>query len=110
MQSFISETLDSILQNTKSFENVVFILPSQRAGVFVKETFKKKISAGFLPEIINIGDFVEEISEMKKIDAVQLLSIFILFTKNKKRIQIRLMCFRRGHSRFYKILMKSINI
>ncbi|UTD15868.1 PD-(D/E)XK nuclease family protein [Tenacibaculum mesophilum] len=83
MQSFISETLDTILQNTKSFENVVFILPSQRAGVFVKETFKKKISAGFLPEIINIGDFVEEISEMKKVDSVQLL--FHFYTIYKKQ-------------------------
>ncbi|GFD71659.1 hypothetical protein KUL113_10790 [Tenacibaculum sp. KUL113] len=83
MQSFISETLDTILQNTKSFENVVFILPSQRAGVFVKETFKNKISAGFLPEIINIGDFVEEISEMKKVDSVQLL--FHFYTIYKKQ-------------------------
>ncbi|MEQ3498980.1 PD-(D/E)XK nuclease family protein [Tenacibaculum sp. SSH1-16] len=83
MQSFISETLDIILQNTKSFENVVFILPSQRAGVFVKETFKKKISAGFLPEIINIGDFIEEISKMKKVDSVQLL--FHFYTIYKKQ-------------------------
>ena len=48
MNSFISETLDTILQTTKSFENVVFVLPSQRAGVFVKQTFKNKILAGFL--------------------------------------------------------------
>jgi ATP-dependent helicase/nuclease subunit B len=84
MQSFISETLDTILQNTKSFENVVFVLPSQRAGVFVKETFKKKISAGFLPEIINVGDFVEEVSEMKKIDAVQLLFHFYTIYKEQE--------------------------
>ncbi|MGG6229852.1 PD-(D/E)XK nuclease family protein [Tenacibaculum sp. SDUM215027] len=84
MQSFISETLDTILQNTKSFENVVFILPSQRAGVFVKETFKNKISAGFLPKIINIGDFVEEISEMKKVDSVQLLFHFYTIYKEQE--------------------------
>ncbi|MDX8552457.1 PD-(D/E)XK nuclease family protein [Tenacibaculum sp. 1B UA] len=84
MQSFISETLDTILQNTKSFENVVFILPSQRAGVFVKETFKNKISAGFLPKIINIGDFVEEISEMKKVDSVQLLFHFYMIYKEQE--------------------------
>ncbi|CAM1345848.1 PD-(D/E)XK nuclease family protein [Tenacibaculum crassostreae] len=84
MQSFISETLDTILQSTKSFENVVFIMPSQRAGVFVKETFKKKISAGFLPKIINIGDFVEEISEMKKIDSVQLLFHFYTIYKEQE--------------------------
>ena len=76
MQSFISETLDTISKTTKTFENVVFILPSQRAGVFVKEEFKNKILAGFLPRVINIGDFVEEISEIKKADSVQLLFHF----------------------------------
>lgn len=83
MQSFISETLDAILQTTQTFEDVVFVLPSQRAGVFVKNTFKNKISAGFLPEIINIGDFVEDISGFKKIDSVQLL--FEFYTIYKKQ-------------------------
>ncbi len=81
MQSFISETLDTILKTTKSFENVVFILPSQRAGVFVKQIFKNKISAGFLPRIVNIGDFVEEVSELKKADSVQLLFHFYTIYK-----------------------------
>ncbi|MGB1041898.1 MAG: PD-(D/E)XK nuclease family protein [Tenacibaculum sp.] len=81
MQSFISETLDTILKTTKTFENVVFILPSQRAGVFVKEAFKDKIAAGFLPRVINIGDLVEEISEIKKADAVQLLFHFYTIYK-----------------------------
>ncbi|WP_299155969.1 PD-(D/E)XK nuclease family protein [uncultured Tenacibaculum sp.] len=81
MQSFISETLDTISQTTKTFENVVFILPSQRAGVFVKEEFKNKILAGFLPRVINIGDFVEEISEIKKADSVQLLFHFYTIYK-----------------------------
>lgn len=81
MKSFISETLDAILQTTKSFENVVFILPSQRAGVFVKQTFKNKILAGFLPEIVNIGDFVEGISEINKADSIQLLFHFYTIYK-----------------------------
>ncbi|PKH49756.1 hypothetical protein CXF68_03170 [Tenacibaculum sp. Bg11-29] len=81
MNSFISETLDTILQTTKTFENVVFILPSQRAGVFVKQEFKNKILAGFLPQVLNIGDFVEEISEINKADAVQLLFHFYTIYK-----------------------------
>lgn len=76
MQSFISETLDDILKTTFSFENVVFVLPSQRAGVFVKQSLKDKISTGFLPQILNIEQFVSEISEIKKVDAVQLLFHF----------------------------------
>ncbi|TVZ56476.1 PD-(D/E)XK nuclease superfamily protein [Lutibacter sp. Hel_I_33_5] len=81
MQSFISETLDDILKSTTSFENVVFVLPSQRAGVFVKNTLKDKISTGFLPQILNIEQFVSEISEIKKIDSIQLLFHFYAIYK-----------------------------
>ena len=41
-------------QMVKAFDNVVFILPSQRAKVFLKQTLKDKISVGFLPETLNI--------------------------------------------------------
>ncbi|MDC1162377.1 PD-(D/E)XK nuclease family protein, partial [Tenacibaculum sp.] len=81
MKSFISETLDTILETTKSFENVVFVLPSQRAGVFVKKELKNKISAGFLPHILNIEQFISEISNVKKIDSVQLLFHFYAIYK-----------------------------
>ena len=83
MQTFISETIDDILKTTKTFENVVFILPSQRAGVFVKQTLKNKLSAGFLPEIINIEQFIEQISGFKKVDTIQLL--FHFYTVYKKQ-------------------------
>ncbi|WP_405564239.1 PD-(D/E)XK nuclease family protein [Polaribacter sp. Asnod6-C07] len=76
MQSFISETLDDILQTTKSFENVVFILPSQRAKVFVKQEFKDKISIGFLPEMLNIEQFIQRISGVQKAESIQLLFYF----------------------------------
>jgi len=84
MQSFISETLDDILQTTKTFENVVFILPSQRAGVFVKQTLKNKISAGFLPEINTIEHFIEQVSGIKKADAVQLIFLFYSIYKKQE--------------------------
>jgi hypothetical protein len=82
MQSFISETLDDILKTTKSFENVVFILPSQRAKVFVKQTFKDKISAGFLPEILNIEQFINQVSGVEKADNIQLLFHFYTVYKS----------------------------
>jgi hypothetical protein len=85
MQSFISETIDTILKTTESFENVVFVLPSQRAGVFVKQTLKDKISAGFLPEIQNIGSFIEEVSETSKVDSVELLFHFYTIYKSVEK-------------------------
>ena len=76
MQTFISETLKSISNEHKSFENSVFILPSQRAGVFLKQEIKKQIYTGFLPKTLSIEEFIEEITELKKIDTVQLLFHF----------------------------------
>jgi hypothetical protein len=85
MQSFISETLDSILKTTKSFEDVVFILPSQRAKVFLKQTFKDKISVGFLPETINIEQFVQQVSGIEKADSIQLLFHFYTIYKSLEK-------------------------
>lgn len=76
MQTFISETLDDILKTQTSLEDCVFILPSQRAGVFVKNTLKTKINAGFLPEIYNIEQFISQISGVRSIDTIQLLFHF----------------------------------
>ena len=85
MQSFISETLDDILQTTKSFENVVFVLPSQRAKVFVKQTFKDKIAVGFLPEMLNIEQFIHQISGVQKADNIQLLFHFYTIYKSVEK-------------------------
>ncbi|WP_159949455.1 PD-(D/E)XK nuclease family protein [Polaribacter septentrionalilitoris] len=76
MQSFISETIDDILKSNTSFEDVVFVLPSQRAKVFVKQTFKDKITVGFLPQILNVEQFINQISGIEKADSIQLLFHF----------------------------------
>ena len=76
MKTFISETIDDILLKQTSFEDCVFVLPSQRAGVFVKDTFKNKITTGFLPEILNIESFIGQISQISKADSIQLLFHF----------------------------------
>ena len=76
MHTFISETIEDILLKQTSFEDCVFILPSQRAGVFVRNTFKKKIVSGFLPEILTIESFIEQIAGISKADAVELLFHF----------------------------------
>ena len=85
MQSFISETLDAILKTTKSFEDVVFILPSQRAKVFLKQTLKDKISVGFLPETLNIEQFVQQVSGIEKADNIQLLFHFYTIYKDLEK-------------------------
>jgi len=81
MQTFITETLNTVLTKQKSFENTVFVLPSQRAGIFVKQALKEVIDVGFLPSILNIEQFIEEVSELHKIDPVQLLFHFYAIYK-----------------------------
>jgi ATP-dependent helicase/nuclease subunit B len=76
MQTFISDTLDDILKTTTAFEDVVFILPSQRAKVFVRQSFKDKINVGFLPEILNVEQFINKVSGVEKVDNIQLLFHF----------------------------------
>ena len=76
MQTFISETIKAILQKQDSFEDTICIVPSQRAAVFLKEAFKKEISIGFLPKILNIGSFIEEVTNLHKADSIQLLFHF----------------------------------
>lgn len=85
MQSFISETLDEILKTTTTFENVVFILPSQRAKLFLKETLKDKISVGFLPETLNIEQFITQVSCIEKVDSIQLLFHFYTIYKDLEK-------------------------
>jgi len=82
MQSFISQTIDTILKTTTSFQDVVFILPSQRAKVFVKQILKEKVSVGFLPEILNIEQFINQISGIEKADNIQLLFHFYTIYKD----------------------------
>ncbi|CAI8330926.1 MAG: Uncharacterised protein [Flavobacterium sp. SCGC AAA160-P02] len=76
MQSFISETIDDILLTHSSLEDCVFVLPSQRSGVYIKDTIKNKIDKGFLPEIVTIEVFIEKISGISKTDTLQLLFHF----------------------------------
>lgn len=81
MQTFISETINDILKTTKTFNNAVFILPSQRAGVYVKQALKDMLASGFLPEIITIEQFLERVSTLKKIETLPLLFDFYTIYK-----------------------------
>jgi hypothetical protein len=85
MRTFISETIEDILKTTTHFSDVVFILPSQRAGVYVKQALKQRITAGFLPEIITIEQFVEKIATLKKVDTLQLLFDFYTIYKETEK-------------------------
>jgi len=63
MQSFIAEIVDEILKKEGSIENMVFVLPSKRAGAFLRNAIAEKANRTlFVPEIYSIEDFVEQVS------------------------------------------------
>ncbi|MDG2281217.1 MAG: PD-(D/E)XK nuclease family protein, partial [Flavicella sp.] len=77
MKSFLSEVVEQLLKENSSIVDLVCVLPSERAGVFLKEEFKKQISGTtFLPKIISIEKFIETISGFQKAETVPLLFEF----------------------------------
>lgn len=77
MKSFISQVVEETLATQKDLGKLTFVLPSQRACVFVKNEFISKIPrAAFLPKIISIETFVQEVSKMQLMDNTQLLFEF----------------------------------
>ncbi len=63
MQSFLEEVVAKIVGKYASLENLIFVLPSKRAGTFVRNSMVQKLQKTiFAPEIFSIEAFVEHIS------------------------------------------------
>jgi len=63
MQTFLEEVLLPIIKKEASLENYVFVLPSKRAGTFLRDSIAKNTTTTILaPEIYSIESFVEKIS------------------------------------------------
>ena len=63
MQSFLEEVIDKITKEHESLEKLIFVLPSKRAGTFLKNTLAKTSKkTAFAPEIYSIESFIEKIS------------------------------------------------
>lgn len=62
-----------------SMDNLVIVLPNKRAKVFLLENLKKYYrSSVFAPEIINIEDFIQQVSKIRGIDSIELLFKFYI--------------------------------
>ncbi|SHG85472.1 PD-(D/E)XK nuclease family protein [Winogradskyella jejuensis] len=77
MVTFIEDVLRDLKKNNEDFSNCIFILPSKRAGVFLKSQINKYIShTSFAPEIISIEDFVQDLSQLRQVSGIELLFQF----------------------------------
>lgn len=77
MDSFIKKVLINLEENAYNVEDVCFILPSKRAGVFLKDELSTIINRPiFSPSILSIEDFVEELSGLQNLTNTELLFNF----------------------------------
>jgi len=88
MTTFIFEVLRDLQKKDINLSQLTFILPSKRAGLFLKNQLSTVINqAAFSPEIISIEDFVEDLSELKTISNTELLfefyNTYIALTKKE---------------------------
>ncbi|MFK7811460.1 MAG: PD-(D/E)XK nuclease family protein [Maribacter sp.] len=74
MQSFLEEVIAKLKEEHHSLEDLIFVLPSKRAGTFLKNTIAKTAQrTAFAPEIYSIESFIEKISGLSYASNTQLL-------------------------------------
>ena len=74
MISFITKVLLDLQIQNVNFSDITFVLPSRRAGVFLRKELSSIINkTTFSPIIISIESFVEELSQLKSITNTELL-------------------------------------
>src|SRR5690606_20539956 len=77
MTTFIHDVLNLLHSKNEEISNLTFVLPSKRAGVFLKNEIpqvnKKTI---FSPEILSIEEFTSDLSQLKPISNTELLFEF----------------------------------
>jgi len=74
MQTFLEETLNTIRKEYSDVSSLTLILPSKRAGSFLKDLLRETTTKTiFAPKIISIEEFIEELSDLKIIDTSELL-------------------------------------
>jgi ATP-dependent helicase/nuclease subunit B len=84
MKSFISKVIEDVLSKYKNIGELTFVLPSQRSCIFLKEEIiSKSESTSFLPKIISIENYIQELADISLIDNTQLLFEFYSIYKKK---------------------------
>ncbi len=73
MQTFLEDTLHAIHKKHPDTAELILILPSKRAGGFLKNYLRKLASkTSFAPRIISIEEFIEVLSDLKIIETTEL--------------------------------------
>ena len=74
MTTFLQETIASIRIENPSFSNALFILPSKRSKIFLRDAITPHLpKPHFLPTIFSIEEFIASISQLKIAPQIDLL-------------------------------------
>ncbi len=78
MKSFLQEVLQDLNYSPEEISNVIFLVPSKRAGLFLKKELLNTFGdyTILLPEIYSIEEFISKLSGLQQIDSIQALFEF----------------------------------
>lgn len=77
MTNFIQDVILDLKNQNASFSDLIFILPSRRAGVFLRNELSLVLNQTILaPKILSIENFVEDLSNLKSVSNTELLFQF----------------------------------
>ncbi|MDX1277320.1 PD-(D/E)XK nuclease family protein [Oceanihabitans sediminis] len=77
MTTFILDVLEDLKKQDRNLSELIFILPSKRAGIFLKNQISQVVNHTIIaPQIISIEEFVEDLSQLKKTSNTELLFVF----------------------------------
>ena len=76
--SFLDKMAKVILEeNSGNLTNTIVVLPNKRAKIFLIQALKSQITTNILsPEIISVEEFIQDVSGIRSIDAIELLFEF----------------------------------
>ncbi len=73
MPTFLQDVVDQIEKQHPIWADLIFILPSKRAGNFLKSEIRSRYNnTGFAPKIWSIEEFVQKIADLKLADSTTL--------------------------------------
>ncbi|PQV49491.1 PD-(D/E)XK nuclease superfamily protein [Jejuia pallidilutea] len=108
MTTFIFDVLNDLIKKNYNFSELTFILPSKRAGLFLKHQIAKVSNKTlFAPEILSIEEFVEELSELKSVTNTDLL--FEFYTTYQKLTETAKQDTFESFSKWGQILLQDFN-
>ncbi len=77
MATFIFDVLKDLQNKKRNLSSITFVLPSKRAGIFLKYQLSQIVdNTIFAPKILSIEEFVEELAQTKTISNTELLFEF----------------------------------